>query len=145
MDDIFGDELLAFDVAVDGSRFRMRFARPDGSAGALNLPSDCLQSLVMSLPKMMTEVLRARHRDESLRLVFPATMARIEQSADPSTVILTLATPDGFEVSFALNEALRRAISATPGQDIPKDIPKDARAARETEPRSAERRSVVFN
>ncbi|MFG1377956.1 hypothetical protein [Xanthobacter autotrophicus] len=101
-DDIMGEDLLAFDVAVDGSRIRMSFSRPDGTATALNLPSDCLKAMVMTLPKMMTEVLRARHRDDSLRLVYPAHMVRIEQASDPQTLILTLSTPDGFEVSFAL-------------------------------------------
>lgn len=112
LDDIIGEELLAFDVAVDGSRFRMSFSRADGSAGALSLPSECLQALVMTLPKMMTEVLRARHHDESLRLVYPADMVRIEQASDPGKLILTLATPDGFEVSFALGEPQMNAIGA---------------------------------
>lgn len=101
-EEIVGQDLLAFDVAVDGSRFRMSFSRPDGSSAALNLPSDCLRAMVMSLPKMMSEVLRAQYKDDSLRLVYPAHMVRVEQAAEPSTLILTLATPDGFEVSFAL-------------------------------------------
>lgn len=100
--DIFGQDILSFDVATDGSRFRMRFSRPDGSAAALNLPADCLQAMVMTLPRMMAEVLRARHQDESLRLVYPTQRLRVEQASDPSTLILTLATTDGFEVSFAL-------------------------------------------
>lgn len=111
-DDIIGQDLLSFDVAVDGSRFRMSFSRPDGSATALNLPSACLQALVMTLPKMMVEVLRARHRDDSLRLVYPAQSVRIEQASDPSAVILTLSTPDGFEVSFALGGTQLQAIAA---------------------------------
>ncbi|MFG1203097.1 hypothetical protein V5F29_11965 [Xanthobacter aminoxidans] len=101
-DDIIGQDLLSFDVAVDGSRFRMSFSQPDGSSASLNLPSDCLRALVMTLPKMMAEVLRAQYKDESLRLVYPAHMVRVEQASEPSTLILTLATPDGFEVSFAL-------------------------------------------
>ncbi|MFG1344173.1 hypothetical protein V5F59_04715 [Xanthobacter autotrophicus DSM 431] len=111
-EDIIGQELLSFDVAVDGSRIRMSFSRPDGSLTALNLPSDCLQAMVMTLPKMMAEVLRARHKDDSLRLVYPAHMVRIEQASDPSTLILTLATPDGFEVSFALGGRHLKTLAA---------------------------------
>lgn len=110
-DDIIGQDLLSFDVAVDGSRIRMSFSRPDGTATALNLPSDCLQAMVMTLPKIMAEVLKARHKDESLRLVYPAHRIRIEQASDPSTIILTLATPDGFEVSFALAGAHLKTIA----------------------------------
>jgi hypothetical protein len=54
----------------------------------------------MTLPLMMRQALRARHQDESLRLVYPADKLSIEQSSDPRTIIVTLATPDGFEVSF---------------------------------------------
>ncbi|QRG06609.1 hypothetical protein EZH22_27410 [Xanthobacter dioxanivorans] len=111
-DDIIGQDLLSFDVAVDGSRFRMIFSRVDGTATALSLPAGCLQALVMTLPKMMTEVLRARHKDETLRLVYPAHMVRVEQASDPSTLILTLATPDGFEVSFALGGSHLRTLAA---------------------------------
>lgn len=111
-EDIIGQDLLSFDVAVDGSRFRMSFSQPDGSATALSLPADCLQAMVMTLPKMMTEVLRARHQDETLRLVYPAHMVRVEQASDPSMLILTLATPDGFEVSFALGGRHLRTLAA---------------------------------
>jgi hypothetical protein len=51
---------------------------------------------------MMRQALRARHQDESLRLVYPADKLSIEQSSDPRTIIVTFATPDGFEVSFGL-------------------------------------------
>lgn len=103
--DIMADGLVAFDVSVDGTRFRMSFAGAGGADTAVSLPADCLQSLVMTLPKMMQEVLRARHRDDSLRLVYPAHGVRLEQASEPATVILTLGTPDGFEVSFALRVA----------------------------------------
>lgn len=110
LDEIIGQELLAYEVSVDGSRFRMSFTRLDGTSGVLNLPSACLQSLVMTLPRMMSEVLQASHKDENLRLVYPAERVRMEQAADPAKVILTLATPDGFEVSFSLEEQHLKAI-----------------------------------
>ena len=124
-DDIIGQDLLSFDVAVDGSRFRMSFSQPDGSSAALNLPSDCLRALVMTLPKMMAEVLRAQYKDESLRLVYPAHMVRVEQASEPSTMILTLATPDGFEISFALGGRHLQTLAAAhagigrPGEAAP--------------------------
>ena len=56
----------------------------------------------MTLPRMVRQALRARHQDESLRLVYPAGKISSEQSSDTKTIIVTLATPDGFEVSFGL-------------------------------------------
>jgi hypothetical protein len=51
---------------------------------------------------MATAALQARHRDASLRIVYPVDRMRLEQGSTEGTLILTLATPDGFEVSFSL-------------------------------------------
>jgi hypothetical protein len=107
--EIVGQDLVSCEMAVDGSRFRMGFARPDGSICDLDLPSACLQSLVMTLPRMLAALLRARHGDESLRFVYPTAQVRIEQAAEPGKLILTLTTADGFEMAFALNDALFKA------------------------------------
>lgn len=107
---IQGRELLGFEIAMDGSRFRMTFKQEDGGVGAIDLPAECLNALVMTLPRMVTQALRAKHHDDTLRLVYPAEVVRLEQASDPATVILTLATPDGFEVSFGLNDAQMQAL-----------------------------------
>jgi hypothetical protein len=116
-EEIVGHELITYDVASDGSRFRMSFTCSGGKLGSLSLPTECLQALIMTLPRMMRQALRARSGDESLRLVYPADVIRIERSFDPKTYILTLTTPDAFEVSFSLTgqqmEVLREADVAT--------------------------------
>jgi hypothetical protein len=101
-DEIVGQELITYDVASDGSRFRMSFTCSGGKQGSLSLPTECLRALMMTLPRIMNQALRARYGDESLRLVYPADLIRIERSFDPKTLILTLVTPDAFEVSFSL-------------------------------------------
>ena len=60
----------------------------------------------MTLPRMVRQALRARHQDESLRLVYPAGKISSEQLSDTKTIIVTLATPDEFEVSFGLTRLL---------------------------------------
>lgn len=102
--DIVGQKLTVFGISRDGSRFRMSFLCQDGEQGSLSLPTECLNELIMTLPRMVTQTLRARHGDESLRLVYPADNVRIEQSSDAKTAIVTLTTPDGFEVSFGLTK-----------------------------------------
>ncbi|MFG1479514.1 hypothetical protein V5F53_12735 [Xanthobacter sp. V4C-4] len=102
--EIIGQDLVSYDGAADGA------------ACAPSLPSECLQTRVMTLPRMMAEALRARHRGEALRMADPADTVRVGQSSDPRKLILTLSMPDGFEVSFALDapqiEALGTAGSA---------------------------------
>jgi hypothetical protein len=116
-EEIVGQELITYDVSSDGSRFRMSFTCSGGKQGSLSLPTECVQALVMALPRMMGQALRARYGDERLRLVYPADVIRIERSIEPKTFILTLMTPDAFEVSFSLTgpqmEALRESDAAT--------------------------------
>jgi hypothetical protein len=99
---IVGEELIAYDVASDGNRFRLSFTCANGKQGSLSFPTECLKSLIMTLPRMMTQALWARYGDESLRLVYPADMVRVERCPDPGTFIMTLTTPDGFGVSFSV-------------------------------------------
>jgi hypothetical protein len=101
-EDIVGKELITYDIASDGSWFRMSFICADGKKGSLSLPIECIQALIMTLPRMMTQALVARHGDETLRLVYPAQTVRIEGSPDPDIFIVTFTTPDGFAISFSL-------------------------------------------
>ena len=110
-EDLIGEELIAYEVAGDGSWFRMTFNCSNGKPGSLSLPTECLHALIMTLPRMMTQALSARYGDDSLRLVYPAEAVRIERSPDPNTFIMTLVTPDGFAVSFSLSGQQLRALS----------------------------------
>jgi hypothetical protein len=94
--------LTTFSVAPDGASVAIGVADEDGSEGTVLLPSDCLKELTMTLPEMMRQALRLRHGDPSLRLVYPAAGWAVEQSNRPGIFILTLRTPDGFDVSFAM-------------------------------------------
>ena len=112
---IVGQAVASIDLADDGSRFAISFVC-DGERGSLNLPVDCLNGLIMTLPSVMKRALQLRHRDDSLRLVYPTAEVRIERSCDPKLAIATFVTPDGFEVSFSLTHeqiaAFRDAASA---------------------------------
>jgi hypothetical protein len=99
---INGITLTTFEVASDGSMVSINVTDASSRPGALVLPSECLQVMIMSLPEMMQQALRRRYRDPSLRLVYPMADWRVEASTEPGKVILTLATRDGFAVSFVL-------------------------------------------
>jgi len=67
-----------------------------------------------TLPRMAVEALHRRCRDNTLRIVYPAASWTIERNTERGeTFILTLATPDGFEVSFALSRGKLEAIAET--------------------------------
>jgi hypothetical protein len=53
---------------------------------------------------MASKVLKLRYRDESLRIVYPLGTFGMEVSNMQEIVILTLATQDGFKVSFGLTD-----------------------------------------
>lgn len=97
-------ELTTCELTLDGDQFRLGYIDWKGEACFLILPSDCLKSLVMTLPQAMERVLQIRYRDAALRLVFKAKGLRIELASDRKTFITTLTTQDGFSASFALDD-----------------------------------------
>jgi hypothetical protein len=103
--DIEGEELTCFEVAEDGSSFRMHLEDKSGQPASLSLPTECLNRLMMTLPGMVTRAVQRQHNDRSLRIVYPVDRLVVELGSDLRTRIVTLETPDGFNVSFSLSEA----------------------------------------
>ena len=101
---IDGDALTCFEVAKDGSSIRMDIEDTSGRPASVTLPTRCLNQLMMTLPRMVTAAVQRLHRDRSLRIVYPVEKLCVELSSDLRTRILTLETPDGFNVSFSLSE-----------------------------------------
>ena len=119
MTDISITSLIKCQIAPDGGSVRLVFEGADGQPASLTLPIQCIQQLLMTLPHAASKAIRARHRDDTLRLVFPLGDWKLEQAAGASELILTLNTPDGFEVAFsvgqdAIAQMSRAARSNTP-------------------------------
>jgi hypothetical protein len=95
-------QLTTCDVTRDGEAIRLRFVDTAGNPVSLKLPFAQAGSLTMTLPHLLTKALRTRYGNEGSRFVFPLGEWVLEGVADGRTVILTLRTPDGFEVSFAV-------------------------------------------
>jgi hypothetical protein len=109
-------ELTTFQIAADGARVRILAKTTDGTPASISLPADCLSQLMMTLPRIALQALHQRLHDDTLKIVYPAATWTIEHNTERGeTFILTLATPDGFEVSFALSraklDAMGRAIA----------------------------------
>jgi len=116
MTTIRAKSLTTFSVAPDGANIAIGVADEEGKPGALTLPTDCLRELMMRLPEMMRRALRLQHDDPSLRLVYRTAGWELEQSTVPGTFIVTLRTPDGFHVSFALTAVDLSDIAAAAGE-----------------------------
>jgi hypothetical protein len=90
------------EIAADGSSVRLGFRDREGRPVALILPPDCVSALIMTLPGIMQQLVRLKHRDPSLRVVYPLGGWTVEQASDGESLILSLRTGDGFSVAFSL-------------------------------------------
>jgi hypothetical protein len=100
--EIVGKALTTCQVDPSGDSFRLGFESVDGHPASVVLPTDCLRSLLMTLPNVIELALKARYRDDTLKVVYPIGGYSLEAAAGSTSSILTLTTPDGFKVSFAL-------------------------------------------
>lgn len=100
--EIVGKGLTNCQVDPTGVSFRLGFESVDGQPASVVLPVDCLRSLLMTLPHLIEKALKARYKDDTLKIVYPMGGFTLEAAAGSTSTILTMNTPDGFKVSFAL-------------------------------------------
>ncbi|HMM76254.1 MAG TPA: hypothetical protein PJ986_11140 [Gammaproteobacteria bacterium] len=128
--------LRGIELTPDGARISLVGESADGARVALSLPSEVLQQLVMSLPRVARLALQRRHGDPSLRLVYPLGDWTLEAGADASVpLIVNLATADGFEVSFAASAAALHALGAAVCRAAQRDEAEDLLAPAPQAPR----------
>jgi len=85
-----------------GHIVELGFKDASGRPITLALPHRALGMLLMTLPHLIEMSIRARTGDASLRNVYPVGDWRVEAASDGKSLLLSLATPDGFAVSFCL-------------------------------------------
>jgi hypothetical protein len=96
-------------IVNEGRAVRLEFLDSDGRPVAVEFPFDQAESIVMTLPQMLAKALQRRTHDRSSRYVFPLGRWSIESCSEKS-LIATLCTDDGFQVSFAIPCDACRAI-----------------------------------
>src|ERR1700676_2272935 len=105
--------LTTCEVAPEGNYVRLNFEDALGRPATLRLTSACVHQLTMTLPHLLSKALQARHRDRSLRAVFPLGDWHLEAAAGSKDFVLTMKTPDGFEVAFSVcAPVIARIVSA---------------------------------
>jgi hypothetical protein len=89
-------------VRPSGQAVELGFREGSGADSTLVLPHQVLGMLLMTLPGLIETALRLRTGDTSLRHVYPVGDWQLESASDGESLLLRLATPDGFAVSFCL-------------------------------------------
>jgi hypothetical protein len=105
-------QLTTCDVTRDGEVVRLKFIDTSGNDVVLKLPFAQAGSLTMTLPHLLTKALKARYGEEGSRFVFPLGEWVVEGVGDGRTIVVTLKTTDGFEVSFAAPLERCRSLAA---------------------------------
>jgi hypothetical protein len=94
--------LAEFNIETDGRSVTLQIVDAMGSPIKLNLQVDQLGQLAMTLPSLIDAAICRQYGDSSCRFTYPMESWMVEQAIDPSLVILTMRTTDGFGVSFSM-------------------------------------------
>ena len=99
---IVSSRLTTCEISEDGKAVRLHLLDHAGSPAFVELPFDQAESVVMTLPKLLTAALRVRTGGTDLRYVFPVDQWSLELTRGEGCLLLTLRTEDGFEVCFGI-------------------------------------------
>jgi len=84
----------------DGETLKLEFLDQGGNPISLLLSFEDAESIAMTLPRLLTQAVKAQTGQDNARYVFALDRWLLEGVNDRQSLILTLATIDGFEVSF---------------------------------------------
>src|SRR5580704_14425841 len=94
----------------DGETLKLDLIDADGKPVSLLLSFEDAESIAMTLPRLLTQAVKAQTGQDNARYVFALGRWLLEGVEDRQSLILTLATTDGFEVSFRIPHATSRAL-----------------------------------
>ena len=97
--------LTTYNIDDDGRTVAVGLMDTAGNQTTPNLQISELGVLAMTLPSLIEPALRRQYRDASLRYTHPIGSWHVEAASDPSSLIVTMRTPDGYGVSFAMSRA----------------------------------------
>jgi hypothetical protein len=98
---IESSRLTTCEVVEGGRAVRLGFLDNAGDPLSVVFPFEQAESIVMTLPQLLSAALQTRTRKENARYVFPLRRWSLE-SGDGNFVVANLMTNDGFQVSFAI-------------------------------------------
>jgi hypothetical protein len=101
-------------IALDnGEAIKLEFLDQGRNPISLLLSFEDAESIAMTLPRLLTQAVKAQTGKDNSRYVFALGRWLLEGVEDRQSLILTLTTVDGFEVSFRIPHATCRALGWT--------------------------------
>lgn len=97
----------------NGEIVMLEFVDEDGRSISLRLAFEQAQSIAMTLPRLLTQAVKAQTGQDSARYVFPLGGWVLEGVEGDQSFILTLKTEDGFEVSFRMPPAASKSLGCS--------------------------------
>jgi hypothetical protein len=101
--------LTTCQVVEGGKAVRLGFVDHDGRSSSVTFPFDQAESIVMTLPQMLSMALQQRTHNDKARYVFPLKRWSLE-SSEADFLVANMMTGDGFQVSFAIPRDVCKAI-----------------------------------
>jgi len=99
-------------VIKDGDKISLGLMDQAGRAVEVDVSPPDASAIAMTIPRLLRAWLREKYQDPSLRHTFPLDTWHIEAESGGSQVIITLATGQGFEVSFRTAPETCRSLSS---------------------------------
>lgn len=115
-------DLTEFDIEKDGRSVTLRAVDADGAPVEINLQVAQLGMLAMTLPNLIEAAIGRQYGDAACRFTYPLESWVIEQAVDPSLIIFTLRTTDGFGVSFSLSRTKADEMSESIAIAVQKEL-----------------------
>jgi hypothetical protein len=107
----------------DGETIKLEFLDQSRNPISLLLSFEDAESIAMTLPRLLTQAVKAQTGKDNSRYVFALGRWLLEAVEDHQSLILTLATVDGFEVSFRIPQATCRGLGWALQRDADDDTP----------------------
>jgi len=109
---IVSGQLTTCSVIEGGKTIALDFVGQAGEPVSIEMPFDQAASIVMTLPRLLSAALKMQTRDAQARYVFFLGNWSLELAKDQNCRILSLRTPDGFEVAFAISFEISAAMGS---------------------------------
>jgi hypothetical protein len=94
----------------NGETVMLEFIDEDGRSVSVRLAFEHAQSIAMTLPRLLTQAVKAQTGQDNARYVFPLGEWILEGVEGDQSFIITLKTEDGFEVSFRMPLAASKSL-----------------------------------
>lgn len=107
------ERLTTCEMGDGGKSVLLNFVDETGESVCLEVSFEHAQSIAMTLPRILSCALRSISGSPQSRFVFPLGEWTLEVPEGREGLILTLATSDGFSVSFGISAQTCRSLGWT--------------------------------